>query len=189
MEHGWKLRKKAPQIPTKLITWKEVFPFAIWAIWRNKNDNNVNNTNLSINTMKVFQQTLEYHLLTSKPTTSNIPIKIKVKWHSPSSKKLVQVLNFDGALNNSCLHGGISGIIRNNKGEWILGYYKKCPIISPIQVELLALRHALQTIIKENIVPCELEIDATEVIRFLEENYSTYSALRHECKWLMGKTM
>nr|XP_009765418.1 PREDICTED: uncharacterized protein LOC104216970 [Nicotiana sylvestris] len=97
--------------------------------------------------------------------------------------------NFDGAFHNDFLHLGISGIIRNNKREWILGYYEKCPTISPIQAELLALRQALQTIIKEKITPCELETDATEVIHFLDEDYPTYSDLIHECRCLMGKAM
>ncbi|XP_070002251.1 uncharacterized protein [Nicotiana sylvestris] len=74
---------------------------------------------------------------------------VKVKWHPPPSNWYK--FNFDGAFNNDCLHGGISGIIRNNKGEWILGYYEKCPIISPIKAKLLALRQALLMIIKENI--------------------------------------
>ncbi|OIT39476.1 hypothetical protein A4A49_63851, partial [Nicotiana attenuata] len=130
---------------------------------------------------------LEYHLLTSKPTISNIPIKVKVKWHPPPRNWYK--FTFDGAFNNDCRHGGISGIIRNNKGEWILGYYEKCLIISPIQAEILALRQTLQTIIKEKIIPCELETDATELIRFLEEDYPTYSDLIHECRCLMGKAM
>ncbi|XP_019234668.1 PREDICTED: uncharacterized protein LOC109215104 [Nicotiana attenuata] len=163
------------------------FPFALWSIWKNRNENNVNNTNLTINTTKVFQQTLKYHLLTSKHTTSNIPIKVKVKWHPPPRNWYK--VNFDGAFKNESLHGGISGIIRNNKGEWMLGYYEKCQIISPIHAELLALRQALQTIIREKFTPCELETDATEVIHFLEEDYPTYSNLIYECRCLMGKAM
>ncbi|XP_070020091.1 uncharacterized protein [Nicotiana sylvestris] len=181
------LRKRNPKITTNLITLEEVFPFAIWAIWRNRNENNVNNTNNHINTTKVVHQALEYHLLTSKSTTNNIPIKLKVKWQPPPRNWYK--LNFDGAFNKSCLHGGVIGIIRNNKGEWILGYYEKYPTTSPIQAELLALRHVLQTISKENIFPCEVKTDATEVIRFLEEDYPTYNDLIHECMWLMEKTM
>lgn len=73
------LRKKTPHIPTSYMTWEDVFPFTLWSIWKNRNENNVNNTNLTINTTKVFQQTLEYQLLTAKHTTSNISIKVKVK--------------------------------------------------------------------------------------------------------------
>ncbi|XP_019236412.1 PREDICTED: uncharacterized protein LOC109216686 [Nicotiana attenuata] len=156
------LRKEIPHISTSFITWEDVSPFAIWAIRKNRNENNVNNNNLNINTTKVFQQTLEYHFFTSKPTTSSIHIKVKVKWHPPPRKWYK--FNFDGAFNNDYMHGGISGITRNNKGKWMLGYYEKCQIISPIHAELLALWQALQTIIKEKITPCELETDATEVL-------------------------
>ncbi|OIT23227.1 hypothetical protein A4A49_64688, partial [Nicotiana attenuata] len=130
---------------------------------------------------------LEYHFFTSKPTTSSIHIKVKVKWHPPPRKWYK--FNFDGAFNNDYMHGGISGITRNNKGKWMLGYYEKCQIISPIHAELLALWQALQTIIKEKITPCELETDATEVIRFLEENYPTYIDIIYECRCLIGRVM
>ncbi|XP_075099407.1 uncharacterized protein LOC142176193 [Nicotiana tabacum] len=122
-----------------------------------------------------------------KPTTNNISIKLKVKLQPPPRNWYK--LNFDGAFNKSCLHGGVSGIIRNNKGEWILGYYEKYQTTSPIQAELLALRHALQIISKKNIFPCEVETDARNVIRFLDEDYPTYNDLIHECRWLMEKAL
>nr|XP_016467765.1 PREDICTED: uncharacterized protein LOC107790361 [Nicotiana tabacum] len=145
----------------------------------------MNNTSNHINTTNVINQALEYHLLTSKPTNNNIKVKLKVKWQAPPRNWYK--LDFGGAFNNSCLHEGISRIIRNNKGEWMLGYYEKYPTTSPIQAELQALRHALQIIIKENIFPVEVETDAIEVIHFLYEDYPTYKDLIHECRWLMEK--
>nr|XP_016446718.1 PREDICTED: uncharacterized protein LOC107771788 [Nicotiana tabacum] len=179
------LHTRNPKITNKFITWEEAFPFVLWAIWRNRNENNVNNTSNHINTTNIINQTLEYHLLTSKSTTNNIKVKLKVKWQAPA--RSWYKLNLDGAFNNSCLHEGVSGIIRNNKGEWILGYYDKYPTTSPNQAELQALWHALQIIIKENIFPVEVKTDTTEVIRFLYEDYPTYNDLIHECRWLMDK--
>ncbi|OIT37991.1 hypothetical protein A4A49_61289, partial [Nicotiana attenuata] len=134
-----------------------------------------------------FDQALEYFLLDTPHTTSNTSIKVKVKWHPPPKDRYK--VNIDGAFNEENLHGGISGVIRNNNGEWMLGYFTKCQSISPIHAELLAFRQALQTIIKGNFTPCEIKTDATEVIRFLEENYPTYNVLIFKCRCLMEKAM
>nr|XP_016452771.1 PREDICTED: uncharacterized protein LOC107777289 [Nicotiana tabacum] len=161
------------------------WPSLIKGTMNTGNENNVNNTSKYINTNKVLNQALEYHLITSRPTTNNIKFKLKVKWQDPPRNWYK--LNFDGVFDNSCLHRGISGIIPNNKGDCKLGYYEKYPTTSPIQAELQALRHALQIIIKENIFPVEVETNATEIIRFIYDDYPTYNDLIHECRLLMEK--
>ncbi|XP_019238046.1 PREDICTED: uncharacterized protein LOC109218159 [Nicotiana attenuata] len=110
----------------------------------------------------MFNHALEYSLLAIPHITSNTSIKVKVKWHPPP--KDWYKINIDGAFNEEHLHGGISGVIRNNKGEWTLDFYTKCASISPIHAELLAFRQALQTLMKGNFTPCEIETDATEVL-------------------------
>ncbi|XP_019224525.1 PREDICTED: uncharacterized protein LOC109206186 [Nicotiana attenuata] len=130
---------------------------------------------------------MEFFFLATTHTTSNRSIQVKVKWHPPPQDWYK--INIDGAFNEENLHGGISGVIRNNRGEWMLGYYKKCESISPIHAELLAFRQALQTIMKENFTPCEIETDATEVIHFMDEDYPTYNSLLNEYRYFMEKLM
>ncbi|OIT20644.1 hypothetical protein A4A49_62761, partial [Nicotiana attenuata] len=72
---------------------------------------------------------------------------------------------------------------------WILGFNAKCESTSPIHSELLAFRQALHITMQGNFIPCEIETDATEVIRFLEEDYPTYKSFLDECRYLMEKLM
>ncbi|XP_019233012.1 PREDICTED: uncharacterized protein LOC109213647 [Nicotiana attenuata] len=95
--------------------------------------------------------------------------------------------NIDGAFKRSLLEGGIGGVVRDYKGKWKTGYYKKIQAISPIKIELQDFRHALQLIIREHILPVEVETDAIEVIRLLSDDYPTYNNLLHECRWLMDE--
>lgn len=58
----------------------------------------------------------------------------------------------------------------------------------PIQVELQALQQALQIIVREKVILVEVEIDTTEIIRFLRDDYPTYNELIYDCRWLMEQT-
>ncbi|OIT21852.1 hypothetical protein A4A49_65530, partial [Nicotiana attenuata] len=130
-----------------------------------------------------IDQAIEYTLHTAKNTTYNKVIRIKVKWERPRKGWLK--VNIDGAFKNNCLEGGISGAVRDSKGKWKIGFFKKIQATSPIQTELQALRHALQLIIREHIFPVEVETNATEVIRVISEDYPTNNNLIYECMLLM----
>ncbi|XP_019252871.1 PREDICTED: uncharacterized protein LOC109231684 [Nicotiana attenuata] len=128
---------------------------------------------------------MEYTFLTSRVNTYNKKLSINVKWRPPP--RGWYKINIDGAFRSDYLEGGISGVIHDYKGQWRTGYHKKIHAISPIQAELQAFWHALQLIIREQIFPVEVETDATEVIRFLQDDYPTYNNLICECRWLINK--
>ncbi|OIT20739.1 putative ribonuclease h protein, partial [Nicotiana attenuata] len=181
------LRDKSPKAQNSLTNWKVAFPFVLWSIWNTRNENNSKNTANKINTSKVFKLALEYQLLATMKPNVNSSIKVKIKWHPPP--KDWYKINIDGAFNEENMQGGISGVIRNNNGDWILGFNAKCESTSPIHSELLAFRQALHITMQGNFIPCKIETDATEVIRCLEEDYPTYKSLFDECRYLMEKLM
>ncbi|XP_070023147.1 uncharacterized protein [Nicotiana sylvestris] len=121
--------------------------------------------------------------LDSQVDIYNKIIRINVKWQPPPRGWFK--VNIDGTFKSNYLEGGISGVICDYKGQWRTGYHKKIQATSPIKTELQAFRHALQLIIREHIFPIEVETDATEVIRFLQDDYPTYNNLIYECRRLM----
>lgn len=54
--------------------------------------------------------------------------------------------------------------IRNNNGDWMMGFQMKTHSKSLIHTELQALFHGLQLAWEKNIYPLEVETDATQVI-------------------------
>lgn len=65
-----------PKLESQFISWTNLFPFLIWGIWINRNNNN---TNLCPSFHKILNHTPEYHFVASKgtPTQTNITIQIK----------------------------------------------------------------------------------------------------------------
>ncbi|OIT27424.1 hypothetical protein A4A49_59028, partial [Nicotiana attenuata] len=81
------------------------------------------------------------------------------------------------------------GVIRNSKGEWIAGYHNKIHALTPLQVELQPIQQAFQLILPENLLPVEVEMDATNVMHMLVTNYPTYKNLISQCRRLMEQAM
>ncbi|KAJ1385496.1 Ribonuclease H domain [Sesbania bispinosa] len=65
-------------------------------------------------------------------------------WHCPSEGEVA--LNVDGSsLGNPCL-AGFGGLVRDHKGEWILGFMGGVGMSDILQVELLAILHGLRLV-------------------------------------------
>ncbi|KAK4734382.1 hypothetical protein R3W88_008643 [Solanum pinnatisectum] len=59
---------------------------------------------------------------------------ISINWTPPPTGTFK--LNIDGATNITKGIGGIGGVIRNNKGDWVIGFIGKTPHTNPTMVKL-----------------------------------------------------
>lgn len=75
---------------------------------------------------------------------------------------------------------GGGGVIRDDKGNWVVGYAGNIAITNPFddqlvpKFEVLALLHGLQLALKYNLRPLEINLDATQVIDNLKTITTTY---------------
>ncbi|WMV23205.1 hypothetical protein MTR67_016590 [Solanum verrucosum] len=83
--------------------------------------------------------------------------------------------------------GGLGGVIRNHKGDWVVGFCAKEAHTTPLQAELIALRQGLIMAISNNLVPLDINLDSLEAINMLHAGSSLYNNLIFECRSLMGK--
>lgn len=60
------LRDLQPPLLPNLLNWPDLFPFVVWNIWLNRNNNNVNNTSLKFSIKSSIQLATEFKLLTER---------------------------------------------------------------------------------------------------------------------------
>ncbi|XP_019228330.1 PREDICTED: uncharacterized protein LOC109209504 [Nicotiana attenuata] len=81
--------------------------------------------------------------------------------------------------------GGLGGVFRNHRGDWILGFQDSKPSTSPLQSELEALRLGLLTVVHHGLSPLIVETDATDLIHAVFLNKLSYTSIISDCMWLM----
>ncbi|KAL3358784.1 hypothetical protein AABB24_015729 [Solanum stoloniferum] len=104
---------------TKYISWKEGFPFFLWNIWLKRNENYHQNTKTNICTKKNLNQAIEFYTLTGNTCLKEKSIKTLIRWIPPIQG---YKLNTDGSSIRNPGKSGIGGVIRDTKGEWIVGF-------------------------------------------------------------------
>ncbi|XP_024163799.1 uncharacterized protein LOC112170711 [Rosa chinensis] len=81
----------------------------------------------------------------SMTSVSHKRTKAATFWFPPMVGMLC--LNVDGTYVPSLQHGGIGGVLRNEKGEFIAGFAYRVPnVSSPYHTELLAIKYGLEII-------------------------------------------
>lgn len=91
-------------------------------------------------------------------------------------------LNTDGAYINETHKGGIGGVFRNNRGDWVLGYSGKAFDTKTIENELIALFHGLPLAKQHNLVPLELNVDCSVIISYLGKTHTKYCNVISDCR-------
>lgn len=130
------IRYSNPSIPSINVTWSQLFPFSMWNLWINKNRNIENNTTINISIPFVIKQAIEYVLLTNRESSPSRKIHCNTGWHKPCTGWYK--LNVDGAFKNNI--NGLGGVIRNSKGDWILGFHEKKHALTCTHTNILALK-------------------------------------------------
>lgn len=102
-----KLKNSKSTIPSKLLTWSQLFPFAIWNLWLIRNNNLDKNTSNHVSISSVSKQAIEFALPTSRESCPSKNIICNTHWHK--SRAGWFKLNVDGAFHQN--HAEIGGII------------------------------------------------------------------------------
>ena len=122
--------------------WKIVFPFAIWLLWKNRNDVAFKNHGVQSNVYeKVLFNALEFQHCVLIPKISGSKRVVQIRWDKPQSGWFC--LNTDGFALGSSGKAGCGGLIRNDQGEWVGGFSRRLGCISSFTAELWGLRDGL----------------------------------------------
>lgn len=80
-------------------------------------------------------------------------------------------LNMDGSSIGQDDIGGIGGVLRDKKGNWVLGYIGHFRETNNIRSELMALLQGLRLEKYHNLTSYEIDVDCTDLINFIFQNH------------------
>lgn len=108
---------------------------------------------------------------------------IHVKWEPPP--RGWYKLNTDGACCTKESRGGLGGVIRNHRREWVIGFACSYPINKPVLLQLYALKAGLQIAVQQNFHPLIINTDSIEILQMLKHDNALYTNIIYECRCLM----
>ena len=142
--------------------WNQTFMFAIWIIWKGRNQLVFENKELKSSlALDINHRALEYFHCVGKPLGMKRKIVKQVRWEKPCTGWLK--LNTDGAsMGNMGLAGG-GGLLRDENGSWVGGFARKIGVASSFTIELWALRDGLLLCRQRNAQAVAVEVDASAI--------------------------
>ena len=128
-------------------------------------------------------------LCASKPTRNNHLVVKQVRWEKPDPGWFK--VNTDKSLSGSIGTTAGGGLIRDEFGNWVIGFSRKIGRTDSFVVELWALRYGLQLCCQLNACAILIELDAKSLVDAL--NNSSYcnpviSPPLDDCKLLIDQT-
>ena len=173
----------------KGIPWFSIFSFAIWALWKQRNQVVFNNKGVNPNISNViFMQAMEFVYCVTQPRCRNRMIVRQIKWEKPDMGWVK--LNTDGAADVAAGSAGGGGLIRDDQGNWIIGFTRKIGKTSSFLAETWALRDGLILCKQLKLNAVMVELDAKALIDALKNpSYANtiVSPLFDDCKQLASQ--
>lgn len=157
------------------IPWNVLFPFAVWMIWKHRNQVVFTNKGPNLNLSKVIQmQASEYLLGAIHPTCNNHMVLRQIRWEKPESGWLK--LNTDGSSNGviGTVAGG--GLIRDVFGNWVTRFTRRIGRADSFATEIWALQDGLRLCRQLNLPAIIVELDAKALVEVLN-NPSYYNSV------------
>ena len=110
--------------------WKVVFPIVIWNVWKSRNNTvfNKKKRNPSL-AMEIVKQALEYYHCVASLRLQTCKVLKGIWWERPPQGWMK--LNIDGSAKGNPDLVGCGGVIRDDSGQWIVGFSKHA-LASPV---------------------------------------------------------
>lgn len=107
---------------TTSTPWNTPLPHHLWHVWKVRNANSFQNAKTKPCFKIPHAESIEYHLLGSATTTTT-KIDLNLSW--TLSHHNVFKLNTDRSCIGNPEKGGMGGIIRNSKGDWVMSFSRR----------------------------------------------------------------
>lgn len=101
------------------------------------------------------------------------------------------MLNTDGSSRGNPGLAGYGGVIRDERGYWILGFYGRLDDCTSLEAELWGIFRGLELVQSQGMDALEIESDSTTAIALISEeapDHSPHLVLIKECIALMEST-
>lgn len=171
------------------ISWSSIFAFSGWLLWKARKKNVLQNDKQQppslhhiIKVASKFIHIKQNHKLISSTIVTHF-----IKSYPPIA--LCIKLNVDGAFTPANSYGGAGGVLRNSKGEWLLGFSCGFHCTSSNQVEFLALKQGLNLAISLGITHLEINSYSKVLIQSLVQKIapSNLSILMNDGRCLLHR--
>ncbi|XP_062014092.1 uncharacterized protein LOC133730534 [Rosa rugosa] len=163
----------------------------LWVLWKNRNDKLWNDNAKNASTIVACTVAwYEEFLQANRDTIMVIDKRTKARahWSPPMSGLLC--MNVDGAYVSSLQHGGIGGVMRNEKGEFIAGFaYRVTNVSSAYHAELLAIKSGLELIQALGVSNVAIMSDCSAAVKSVtaeDHDFSTLGIIVEEIQELLG---
>lgn len=152
----------------------------------NRNGNLYNYKHFFLSKNLVISKVIEFKFFTSTDPSIQKRFLLSIVWIRPSLNTF-KLKGNDFFIRGST-QGGIGGVIRDSKGDWVMGYVCCCDVINPIFIELQALIKDLELVVLKNYQPIEIEVDSVDnILNLLEVHNSIYNSAISMCRLLLRR--
>ncbi|KAL6555875.1 hypothetical protein OROHE_007149 [Orobanche hederae] len=168
------------------IPWFLIFTTATWNIWKTRNSKIFKNTNQSKRQTVFLIRQESLDLATCFYRKGNGPSSFK--WSLPPLGWFK--LNIDGSIQTHRNLGGIGGLLRDDRGDWMWGFCRKISMPTVDEIELKALLHGLNYAWERRIPQLEVELDSKNVFDLINGTMDCpiyLQDMKEKCKELMSK--
>ena len=143
--------------------WKVVFPFAVWNVWKSRNNVvfNGKNRNPKLDLVIVNQAIEFFHCLSSPRLLTRNVLK-RIRWEKPIHG--LWKLNTDGSYCGNTGLVGCGGVVRDDAGRWVIGFSRSIGMTNNVAAKLWGLREGLLLCSNLNINALEVELDAKSIM-------------------------
>ena len=168
-----------------------MFLFAIWLIWKNRNQFVFKGRSQYPNLAKdIKARALEYMHCACSFTATKKWVLRRIRWEKPDTGWMK--LNTDGASSGSLGLAGGGGVIRDEERNWVVGYARKIGSANSFLAELWALRDGLFLCLQAHIQAVIIEMDAKGIVDAFSHQKNAnpiISSLMDDCRQLVSQIL
>ena len=179
--------KSGQQHSSGPVPWFQVFLFAIWMIWKDRNQLVLRNKSLNPNLDKaILHRAMEFVFCACNQPAAKRMILKSIRWEKLNEEWLT--LNTDSSATGSdgLAEGG--GLIRDGNGTWLIGFARKIRTATSFLAELWALRDGLRLCLQIQAQAVYIELDAKAVVDALHSQSCTNTviySIMEDCRHLV----
>ena len=148
---------------------------------------NKKNRNPSL-AIEIVKQALEYYHCVASPRLQTQKVLKGIRWERPPQGWMK--LNTDGAVNGNPDLAGCGDVVRDDLGQWVIGFSKYISITSSFAAELWGLREGLILYCNLNVTSLEIKLDAKAIVDILNKpDYvnNIISPILDDCRLLASR--